>query len=59
LSRRARDAIVVAEAPLTDDVADVVDEFVLFDSILGPLGVELELLTLFLGLGDGLERLWR
>jgi hypothetical protein len=47
-----RDAIVVAEAPLTDDVADVVDEFVLFDPILGPLGIEFELLTLLLGLGD-------
>jgi hypothetical protein len=46
------DAIVVAEAPLTDDVADVVDELVLFDPILGPLGIEFELLTLLLGFGD-------
>ena len=52
MPRCAGDAIVVAEPPLTDDVTDVVDELVLFDPVLGPLGIEFELLALLLRLGD-------
>ena len=48
-----RHADVAALAPQRDAAADVVDELVLFDAVLCPLGVELKLLgALLLRLGD-------
>ena len=53
---RRRDADVAALAPERDAATDVVDELVLFDAVLGPLGVEQQLLgPLLLRLGDGDE----
>ena len=45
--RRWRDAGVAALAPEVDPPADLVDEPVLFDAVVGPLGVEGELLLFF------------
>jgi hypothetical protein len=47
------DADVSAFAPYADSPANVIDALVFFDAVLGPFGVEDELLALFLGAGDG------
>ena len=54
-ARRARDARVVAPAPVADGRAHLVDVVVLAQPVVGPLGAELELLALLLGLRDGDE----
>jgi hypothetical protein len=48
-------ARVVRHAPAGDGAPDVIDEFVFLDAVGGPLGFELELLALLLGLRDGDE----
>src|ERR1035441_3026911 len=49
-------ALIAEIAPLLHPSADLVDEFVLLNAILGPLGFKIELiLALLLGLGNGDE----
>ena len=50
-----RYADVAALAPHADAPTDVVDELVLLDAVLGPLGVKLKLLAFLLRPGDGDE----
>ena len=54
-ARRARNARIVALAPVRDGAAHLVDVVVLAQPIVGPLRAELELLALLLGLRDGDE----
>ena len=54
-ARRARDARVVAPAPVAHGGAHLVDVVVLPPPVVGPLGAELELLAFLLGLRHGDE----